>query len=176
MADERYGAFAMTAAELDAFLAEADVIMLASLRRDGAPLVVPVGFDWDGESFHVTIALDHAGVSRLRRDARVSLAVSSHPAFPTRFVVVEGTAEEVHDPDGDVSRRILFRKSAEMFARMGIDRERYFQEWISVGRVAFRIRVDSLASFDGTKAPRGERYSAGTRLPSDTVRPQAHGT
>jgi nitroimidazol reductase NimA-like FMN-containing flavoprotein (pyridoxamine 5'-phosphate oxidase superfamily) len=167
MAGERYGTFAMTPAELDAFLAEADVIMLASLRRDGAPLVVPVGFDWDGESFHVTIALDHAGVSRLRRDARVSLAVSSHPAFPTKFVVVEGRAEEVPDPDGEVSKRILFRKSAAMFERLGIDRERYFEEWISVGRVAFRIEVDSMATFDGTKAAKGERYSAGTRLPGD---------
>jgi nitroimidazol reductase NimA-like FMN-containing flavoprotein (pyridoxamine 5'-phosphate oxidase superfamily) len=171
MPDERYGSFAMTPPELEAFLAEADVIMLASLRRDGAPLVVPVGFDWDGESFYVTIALDHAGVSRLRRDARVSLAVSSHPAFPTKFVVVEGRAEEVPDPDGAVSRRILFRKSADMFARLGIDRERYFEEWISVGRVAFRISVDSLTTFDGTKAPKGERYSAGTRLPTDAVRP-----
>jgi len=171
MAEERYGSFSMTPAELDAFLDEADVIMLASLRRDGAPLVVPVGFDWDGESFSVTIALDHAGVARLRRDPRVSLALSGHPAFPTKFVVVEGRAGEVPDPDGAVSKRILFRKSAEMFARLGIDRERYFEEWISVGRVAFRITVDSLVTFDGSKAPKGEKYSAGTRLPSDAVRP-----
>ena len=52
---------------------------------------------------------------------------------------------------------------------MGVDREQLLREWISVGRVAFRIRVDSLTSFDGTKAPKGERYSAGTRLPSDTA-------
>jgi nitroimidazol reductase NimA-like FMN-containing flavoprotein (pyridoxamine 5'-phosphate oxidase superfamily) len=171
--EPRYGALAMSPDELDAFLDDADVIMLASLRRDGAPIVVPVGFDWDGESFYVTIAVDHAGVVRLRRDGRVSLAVSSHPAFPTKFVVVEGVAEEIADPDGAVSKRILFRKSADLFAGMGIDRERYFEQWISVGRIAFRIRPASIATFDGTKAPKGDRYSAGTRLPTDTVRGRA---
>jgi len=138
----KYGPFAMTPEELDAFLAATDVVALASLRRDGSPFVVPVGFDWDGEYFSVTIARDHAGVHRLRRDPRVSLSAGSHPAFPTKFVVVEGIAEE--------------------------DPEQYFEHWISVGRVVFRIRVVHLASFDGTKAPKGGKYSAGTKLPTDS--------
>jgi nitroimidazol reductase NimA-like FMN-containing flavoprotein (pyridoxamine 5'-phosphate oxidase superfamily) len=141
--------------------------MLASLRRDGSPFVVPVGFDWDGEHFFVTIAHDHAGTHRLRRDPRVSLSAGSHPAFPTKFVVVEGIAEEVPDADNGISRRILLRKSQEMFARMRVDPERYFEQWVSVGRVVFRIRVTTLATFDGIKAPKGEKYSAGTRLPTD---------
>ena len=144
MTEEKYGTFAMTSDELDAFLAEQDVVYLASLRKDGAPFVVPIGFDWDGESFFITIALDHAGLHRLRRDPRVSLSIGSHPAFPTKFVVVEGVAEEVADPEAAISRRILFRKSQEMFARMRVDPERYFENWISVGRVAFRVRVTSL--------------------------------
>ncbi len=169
MTEEKYGTFAMTSDELDAFLAEQDVVYLASLRKDGSPFVVPIGFDWDGESFFITIALDHAGLHRLRRDPRVSLSVGSHPAFPTKFVVVEGVAEEVADPGHAISRRILFRKSQEMFARMQVDPERYFESWISVGRVAFRVRVTSWASFDGTKA-KGAKYSAGTRLPTDSTR------
>ena len=164
----KYGPFAMTPKELDAFLAATDVVALASLRRDGSPFVVPVGFDWDGEYFSVTIARDHAGVHRLRRDPRVSLSAGSHPAFPTKFVVVEGIAEEVPDPGNVVSRRILFRKSQDMFARLHVDPEQYFEHWISVGRVVFRIRVVHLASFDGTKAPKGGKYSAGTKLPTDS--------
>jgi nitroimidazol reductase NimA-like FMN-containing flavoprotein (pyridoxamine 5'-phosphate oxidase superfamily) len=169
LTEEKYGTFAMTPDELDAFLAEQDVVYLATLRKSGAPLVVPVGFDWDGESFFITIALDHAGLHRLRRDPRVSLSIGSHPAFPTKFVVVEGIAEEVADPGHTISRRILFRKTQEMFARMRVDPERYFENWISVGRVAFRIRATSVASFDGTKA-KGAKYSAGTRLPTDSTR------
>ena len=167
----KYGALAMTGEELDHFLADSDVVMLASLRRDGAPFVVPVGFDWDGASFFVTVALDHGLLHRMRRDPRVSLAVSSHPAFPTRFVVVEGVAEELPDPDHAVSRRILFRKSEEMFARVEVDREQFFAQWISVGRIVFRIRVSSLTTFDGTKVRRGATYSAGARLPTDSPRP-----
>jgi nitroimidazol reductase NimA-like FMN-containing flavoprotein (pyridoxamine 5'-phosphate oxidase superfamily) len=166
----KYGELAMTPSELDEFLAATDVIMLASLRKDGAPFVVPVGFDWDGTAFFVTIGRDHAGAYRLRRDGRVSLSAGSHPAFPTKFVVVEGIAEELADPQNAVSRRILFRKSQEMFARLKVDPERFFENWISVGRVVFLIHVTSIASFDGTKVPKGEKYSAGTRLPTDSVR------
>jgi nitroimidazol reductase NimA-like FMN-containing flavoprotein (pyridoxamine 5'-phosphate oxidase superfamily) len=166
----RYGDLAMTAEELDAFLAQADTIMLASLRRDGSPFVIPLGFDWDGESFYVTFGLDHAGLHRLRRDPRVSLSVGSVPAFPTKFVVVEGIAVELDDPEGEVSRGVLMRASADAFAAAGIDAERYFLSWISVGRVAFRIEITNLVTFDGTKTPKGDKYDSGTRLPGDHVR------
>ena len=160
----------MTSGELDAFLSQADTIMLASLRRDGSPFVVPVGFDWDGESFFVTFGLDHAGLHRLRRDPRVSLSVGSVPAFPTKFVVVEGIAVELDDPEGAVSRGVLMRASADGFAAAGMDAERYFRSWIAVGRVAFRIEVTNLVTFDGTKTPKGDKYGSGTRLPGDQVR------
>ena len=166
----KYGALAMSTEGLDAFLAATDVVMLASLRKDGAPLVVPVGFDWDGTDFCVTLGRDHAGVQRLRRDGRVSLAAASHPAFPTKFMIVEGVAEEIADPDDAISRRILFRASQPMFEQARIDPERYFRSWVSTGRVVFRIRVTSLVTFDGTKTPRGEKYTSGTRLPTDRSR------
>lgn len=166
---QKYGPLAMTPDELDAFLAANDVIMLASLRRDGSPFVVPVGFDWDDECFYVTMGHDHAGVHRLRRDGRVSLAANSHPAFPTKFVIVEGIAEELPDPDNVVNRRILFRASKDMFAEARIDPERFFASWISVGRVVFCIRVTNVVTFDGTKTPKGDRYGSGTRLPTDSV-------
>ena len=166
----RYGDLAMTPAELDAFLAQADTIMMASLRRDGSPFVVPIGFDWDGTSFYLSFGLDHAGLHRLRRDPRVSLSVGSVPAFPTKFVVVEGRAVEVDDPEGAVSRGVLMRASGPSFAAAGIDPERYFRSWISVGRVAFRVDVTNLVTFDGTKTPKGDKYESGTRLPGDSVR------
>lgn len=163
----KYGELAMTPEELHAFLASTDTIMLASLRKDGSPFVVPVGFDWDGEHFYVTLGRDHAGAHRLRRDRRVSLAAGSHPAFPTKFVIVEGVAEELPDPENVINRRILFRASQQVFAEARIDPERYFEAWVSVGRVVFRIRVRTLVTFDGTKTPRGSKYTAGTRLPTD---------
>lgn len=162
----KYGALAMSAEELDEFLAATDVIVLASLRHDGSPFVVPVGFDWDGESFYVTMGHDQAGVHRLRRDPRVSLSAGSHPAFPTKFVIVEGTAEELADPDNAVSRRIVFRVRP-VFEAMKVDPERYFESWVSVGRVVFRIRVNNLVTFDGSKNPKGAKYSSATRLPTD---------
>jgi hypothetical protein len=100
----------------------------------------------------------------------VSLSVGSVPAFPTKFVVVEGIAVELDDPEGTVSRGVLMRASADAFAAAGIDAERYFRSWISVGRIAFRIEVTNLVTFDGTKTPKGDKYDSGTRLPGDHVR------
>jgi hypothetical protein len=57
-----------------------------------------------------------------------------------------------------------------MFARLAVDREQFFAQWITVGRVVFRIRVTRLTTFDGTKLPKGGKHSAGTRLPTDTTR------
>ncbi|MEX0665149.1 MAG: pyridoxamine 5'-phosphate oxidase family protein [Acidimicrobiia bacterium] len=165
---QKYGELAMSPEEQGEFLAATDVIMLASLRKDGSPFVVPVGFDWDGEHFYVTLGRDHAGVRRLRHDPRVSLAASSHPSFPTKFVVVEGVAEELPDAQNVVSRRILLRASQQVFADAGIDPERFFEAWASAGRIVFRIRVTNLVTFDGTKTPRGSKYSSGTHLPTDS--------
>jgi len=165
---EKYGELAMSPEERDEFLAATDVIMLASLRKDGSPFVVPVGFDWDGEHFYVTLGRDHAGVRRLRNDPRVSLAANSHPSFPTKFVVVEGVAEELPDPQNVVSRRILLRASQQVFAEARVDPQRFFESWVSAGRIVFRIRVTSLVTFDGTKTPKGSKYSSGTHLPTDT--------
>ena len=142
---------------------------LASLRKDGAPFVVPIGFDWDGESFFITIALDHAGRAPPPPRSRVSLSVGSHPAFPTKFVVVEGVAEEVADPGAAISRRILFRKSQEMFARMRVDPGALLRE-LDLGRPGRVPRPGHVARELRRHEGEGAKYSAGTRLPTDSTR------
>ena len=167
----KYGALAMTSEELDAFIAESDQIMLASLRKDGSPFVIPIGFDWDGTSFFVTMGHERGGVYRLRRDPRVSLCAASTPAFPTKFVIAEGIAHELDDPDNAVSRGVLLRASSETFAASGIDTEKFMESWLAIGRVAFRIEVTNLVTFDGTKTPKGQKYTSGVRLPTDSGAP-----
>ena len=124
----KYGALAMTSVELDTFIATTDQLMLASLRKDGSPFVIPVGFDWDGTSFFVTMGHQRGGVHRLRRDPRVSLCAASNPAFPTKFFIAEGIAHELDDPDSAVSRGVLLRASRDSFDASGIDTEQIFRE------------------------------------------------
>ncbi|MGH2633069.1 MAG: pyridoxamine 5'-phosphate oxidase family protein [Tepidiformaceae bacterium] len=43
----------MTNDERDAFLHEARIAKLATLQSDGSPTIVPVWFEWDGETASV---------------------------------------------------------------------------------------------------------------------------
>ena len=166
----RFGQLAMTSEEMIAFLGSAEQAVLSSLRRNGAPFAVPLGFYCDGEDFYVTFGRDRGAVKRLRHDPRVSLTVPSTHAYPTKFVIIEGTAEEVPDPDHEISRAVFSRNGGrEKWEARGVDPDRFFTSWVAVGRVVFRIHVANLITFDGTKTPKHEKYGLGTRLPTDPV-------
>ena len=128
---------------------------------------MPLGFDYDGEYFYVTLGKDRAGVQRMRNDSRVALTVASYPAYPTKFVVIQGIAEEIPDPDHEISRRILLRGPKDKWAQRHVDPEKFFQSWVSVGRVVFRIAVTFIQTFDGTHTSKQDKYGAGTGMPMD---------
>jgi nitroimidazol reductase NimA-like FMN-containing flavoprotein (pyridoxamine 5'-phosphate oxidase superfamily) len=164
----KYGSFAMTADELTHFCSmEADQAVLTSLRKNGAPFGIPLGFIYGGDCFYITTTKDRSLPKRLRNDARVCLTIPSRVAYPTKFVIAEGTAASVDDPDDAISRRILFDGPADKFEKMRVDPERFFQSWVAIGRVVYRIDVTNLVTFDGTKTPKGEKYGTGQRMPGD---------
>jgi hypothetical protein len=49
-------------------------VAVASLRKDGSPWVVPLGYWYDGTYLYITMHPGNAGVQRLRRDPRVAAA------------------------------------------------------------------------------------------------------
>jgi hypothetical protein len=97
------------------------------------------------------------------------LTIPNPQPYPTKFVIAEGAAEEIPDADHAISRNVLLRGPAEKWAERRVDLERFFQTWVSVGRCVFRIRVTNLMTYDGTKTPKGEKYSVGTRMPTDPL-------
>lgn len=163
----KYGSYAMTPEELAAFCTETPQAVLSTLRKTGSPHGIPLGYYYDGDYFYVSIGKDRAGPARMRNDARVCLTIPSTVPYPTRFVIAEGTAEEIDDADHEISRKLLYSGSSDHWEKMRVDVDRFFRSWVAVGRAVFRIRVDRLMTFDGTKTPKGEKYGVGTRMPTD---------
>lgn len=71
---------------------------LATVRGDGRPHVAPIWFLLDGDSLIFTTWHATVKAANLRRDPSVSLCVDDQQP-PFSFVVIEGTAEIVDDPD-----------------------------------------------------------------------------
>ncbi|MGZ4716413.1 MAG: pyridoxamine 5'-phosphate oxidase family protein [Acidimicrobiales bacterium] len=116
--------------EVSAFLDERHLATLTTLRPDGSPHVVAVGFTWDAD----------AGLARVITFAPSRKACNVESAGPTtraavcqvdggRWLTLEGTAVVTDDPD----------RVAEAVRRYA---ERYRQPGERADRVAIEITVD----------------------------------
>lgn len=115
--------------EVQIFLAERHLASLTTLRPDGTPHVVAVGFTWDGDTGLARI-ITFAG----SRKARNLAAGPGSPAAVCqvdggRWLTLEGTAVVTDDP-GRVAEAV--RRYAERYRQPG-DRP---------DRVAIELRVD----------------------------------
>jgi hypothetical protein len=91
---------AMSDEEVHAFLTGSPrTAKLATTRADGRPHVAPVWFDVEEDgAIMFNTGKDTVKGRNLRRDPRVSLCIDDD-APPYAFVVIEGTAEVIEDPD-----------------------------------------------------------------------------
>jgi hypothetical protein len=84
--------------ERRAFLSEGRrTAKLATVRADGSPHVVPVGFVLDGDEWVLMTGSDSVKGRNLRRDPRVGLCVDDVDAHA--FVTVTGTATLSEEPE-----------------------------------------------------------------------------
>ena len=100
-------------AELDpaarAFLSERHLATFTTLRRDGSPHAVPVGFTWDAESLlaRVISSRGSAKVQQARAGRRAALT----QVDGRRWISLEGTTGVLEDPDSvhDAEQRYAVR-------------------------------------------------------------------
>jgi PPOX class probable F420-dependent enzyme len=71
---------------------------LATVRKDGRPLIVPVWYDLEGETIVFMTAPDSLKARNMRRDPRVSLCVDDE-VTPFAYVALEGTVVMSEDAD-----------------------------------------------------------------------------
>jgi PPOX class probable F420-dependent enzyme len=153
--------FAMTPAELDAFLAEPRFAAVTTLRRDGSPVQTVLGFEWDGEAMSLSLRSTRLTVKRLARDPRISIAVFNNE-YPPKWVVIQGTAEIVPDPGYEATRRKMLRYMAPDSPTMTLDHldlDEFWKGYTEVGRVFYRVVPSVVLSEDGTKWGDHERVA-----------------
>ena len=150
-----FGPLSMSATELEAFLRGDPPLpcyaTVASLRADGSPIAVPLGYLYEDGWIYFSMNPETAGTIRIRRDPRVCVTVYND-RYPVKFAVIAGVAEEFADPGQALERR-------KFMANMGhvgdqIDLEEYFALHEQGGRAVFRVRVvaEEIASMDAEKA------------------------
>jgi len=71
---------------------------LATVRKDGRPLVVPVWYDLEGETVVFMTAQDSIKAKNMRRDPLISLCVDDE-VTPFAYVELEGTVVMSDDAD-----------------------------------------------------------------------------
>ena len=104
----------LSKSELDAFLAEPHIAVVATAGPSGKPHAMPVWYAWrDGKVLFHTGA-DSKKMRNLRENERISVVVDTKTA-PYKVVVIEGTAKQLPG-DKTLSREVAIHYLGE---RMG---------------------------------------------------------
>src|SRR5258708_6047004 len=135
--------------ELDAFLSQALVASLWYLSADGYPASVALWYDWDGEAFWLVPSPAAEWAEYVRRNPRVSLAVSESTP-PLRRVLARGPILPVEDPDASQWRSVEGRLAAR-YARL--DAARLLEGRPGQPRVLLRLAPERLIAWRGLLRP-----------------------
>ena len=139
----------MTDAEAQAFLEETHTLQVASIGRDGRPHLVAMWYGFlDGDVAFWTYGRSQK-VLNLKRDPRVTCLVEDGETYETlRGAELVGTAEIVEDRDQVMA---IARSVYERHTGPYSDEIKPVLEAMGAKRVAVRINVESVVSWDHTK-------------------------
>lgn len=116
------------------FLATKEVVLLATVQADGAPLAMPMWFLHDRAALTMISVDGMQKIRNLRRDPRVSVVAESGTRGDIRGVSVQGRAEFL--PDSSDRRQLVER----FHAKYDPDLERLWRgQAMPSNRVMFRI-------------------------------------
>lgn len=117
----------MNDAERDTFLAEHRYGILTTLRRDGAPVSLPVWYEWDGTTLRMFCHEASAKLKRLKHDARATLLVVNHPDEPENWVSFDGQIAIQRNGGLELAERVFDR-----YYPAGDDRRPAIDSWRSM--------------------------------------------
>ena len=128
----------LTKSEREEFLNAPGVILrIAVTRADGSPLVTPIWHIFQDECIYFTPRERSEWFQCLRSDSRTALCIDEE-VLPYRKVVVEGSAELVHDIGEDDEWRDLYLRIASRYVP-GEGAKAYVQNTIDEPRGLFRV-------------------------------------
>jgi PPOX class probable F420-dependent enzyme len=135
----------MREAELEAFLAQTSPTplgVIATLRRDGSPHVVPVWFRWDAGAVTIWTTEARVWVRNLLRDARVAFSVQTfEDPYPAVMMRERATAATAYDAATVEEARAIARRYLAPE-----DVEGYVDRWSEL-RTIITITPDHIVSW-----------------------------
>jgi PPOX class probable F420-dependent enzyme len=123
--------------DIQEFLAAREVVLLATIQRDGAPLAMPVWFVHDREALTMVSEADTQKVRNLRRDPRVCVVAEAGTRGDARAVIIGGRAEFV--PDSAARRPLVQALIDKYHPQLG---RRWGGATMPPDRVMFRVVPD----------------------------------
>jgi PPOX class probable F420-dependent enzyme len=125
--------------DLEGFLDEPVVALLATLRKDGSVLLSPVWHEWREGGFNVWVGRDDVKANHVRRDPRATIVVAESK-HPLRAVEVRSQARIVEEDAEETAIRIASRY-------IGPDNGRaYVQRWSDAATL--RLEPGELRAWD----------------------------
>ena len=151
--------------DVNEFLAQPHVGVLATVRRSGLPYTVPIWFHWDGTAAWITGTYERVWCQQLFHDQRASLCIEAM-APAAGHVGIDGTVE-VHEPtttDIWPMSRILVDKYVGPRGAEAADA--FFANMQTEHRLLFRLVPETFRAIDmrvyrGKRADRDYQAHAG---------------
>jgi PPOX class probable F420-dependent enzyme len=129
----------LTVEDLDGFLDEQHVAVLATHRADGTVLLSPVWHEWRDGGFNVWVERDDVKARHVRRDPRTSIVVAES-RFPMRAIEVRGEALLLEEDAEETAIRIASRYVGPELGRA------YVTRW--GGALTLRLAPGQLRAWD----------------------------
>ncbi len=103
--------------ELEAFVREARIAVLAYTRKDGRPNQVPIWYAYEDGTFRLSTHDNAAKVKALRRDPRICLTIQDERP-PYRAVMIDAEVELGPAAPGDLTQRLATRYFGRLAGRL----------------------------------------------------------
>ncbi len=127
----------MDQAELNEFLAETRIAVMATINRDGSPQLTPNWYYYDGERLTFITTKERLKFFNLRRDSRMSVCIYDAP-LASDYVVIQGQASIADAGFWDDARLIVSRY---------VEPERvdeYIARWQAEPRILVTVTPDKI--------------------------------
>jgi PPOX class probable F420-dependent enzyme len=123
--------------EINKFLAETRVALMATINKDGSPQLTPNWYYYDGTQLTFVTTKDRTKFVNLRRDSRISVCIYDSP-LASEYVVIRGRASIRDEGFWEDARHIISRY---------VEPERvdeYIERWKTQPRILVTVVPDRI--------------------------------
>lgn len=102
----------MNQQEINRFLADTKIAVMATINRDGSPQLTPNWYYYDGTRLTFVTTKERVKYFNLRRDSRISVCIYESP-LASEYVVIQGRASINDEGIWEDARQIISRYVAQ---------------------------------------------------------------